>query len=225
MIAASLQVNMRVFSPPLLSSCSCPVPDFHHQKPDPKNQEFREAFPPAWLEVGLGPLTLSVDKWATCSWQFMSSLQNPQHSFSKPQDGLSALSLGFLSLAIVSFRRQKGCRVERTAPLDSCPSSPGPRSPWHRRHTQLCCSLSPASSPITFPHSSPCSRQVPSSIIQTLKASFALLVLESQIISLVQTFHCSCQLLICFSKWKKAKELHKEGLVFRSLADSNPSSW
>lgn len=76
------------------------IPDFSHQRPDPKPKKSVEAFPLALLGFGLGPSaeehTPSLDKQATYSWRFMSiylSLQNPQHSFSKPLGGFSPLFL------------------------------------------------------------------------------------------------------------------------------------
>lgn len=112
----------------------------------------------------------SLDKWATCSWQFMSSLQKSQHSYSKPQDGLSSLSLAFLSLAIVSFgRKKKGCRGDKTGHLGSCP----PSWPWHTHCHSTAAPWAPDSSPVAFPQSIPCSRQVSSSTLQTLNTSFA----------------------------------------------------
>lgn len=97
---------------------SCPVSNhdsrFLTPKAWSKKQEISGSFPTSFTGVWIRTLrkgTLSLDKQATYSWQFMSiylNLQNAQHSFSKPLDGFSPLILCIsYPLPFVSCRRKK----------------------------------------------------------------------------------------------------------------------
>lgn len=217
-VSASPQLNVAGCSPhssfpPAPALYQNGTPDSNHQQPDPKKQEFREAFAPAWLEVGSGPLkegpnTSSLDKWAAYSQQ--STLPKPQRSSSKPRDGLSSLSLAFLSLAIVFFEREKkkSYRVDHSGHLVSCPCSLG-----HTHHQSPAAPWAPQSSPMAFPQSIPCSTQASSSIIQTLNTPlFALLVLikSDYLISADISFLPSASGFVSVSERKPRSHIKKD---------------